>query len=182
MINRTFALALALVGAGLAAQGQGASSATTRRTTSGEHQAAYFRRRKRRGVFFRRRETAFFQPTRRPRVRPDLHDEHRRVERGVGKGGRTTCASFSNDKRPLYGSTHLGQQDCPPNPDFSKGYVWAIYPTYDIFSVKADGSGSAAIDQHARLRRGGDPFPNGRKVIFTSCGRRSRSLRDGHER
>ena len=56
--------------------------------------------------------------------------------------GRTTCAFFhDNNRRVLYGSTHLGSKECPPNPDFSKGYVWAIYPTYDIYSVKTDGTG-----------------------------------------
>src|SRR5687768_16148579 len=49
--------------------------------------------------------------------------------------GRTTCSYFFNKNRSiLYGSTHLGAKECPPNPDFSKGYVWAIYPTYDIFA------------------------------------------------
>ena len=55
--------------------------------------------------------------------------------------GRTTCAYyFPNDKRILYSSTQLGSKDCPPRPDFSKGYVWAVYPSFDIFTAKADGS------------------------------------------
>src|SRR5918994_30656 len=37
--------------------------------------------------------------------------------------GRTTCSYFfDKNKKVLYGSTHLGSRDCPPNPDFSKGY------------------------------------------------------------
>src|SRR6266481_5107573 len=40
--------------------------------------------------------------------------------------GRTTCSYFfPGDKRVLYSSTHLGGKQCPPKPDFSKGYVWA---------------------------------------------------------
>lgn len=55
--------------------------------------------------------------------------------------GRTTCAYFfGNGKRVLYSSTHLYSKDCPPRPDFSQGYVWAIYPSYDIFTAKPDGS------------------------------------------
>src|SRR4030095_1130698 len=55
--------------------------------------------------------------------------------------GRTTCSYFFKDRKTiLYASTRLGGKDCPPNPDFSKGYVWAIYPTYDIFVAKPDGS------------------------------------------
>ena len=55
--------------------------------------------------------------------------------------GRTTCAYFfPGDKRILYSSTHLGAKQCPPRPDFSGGYVWAVYDTFDIFTAKPDGS------------------------------------------
>src|SRR5215210_2201220 len=41
----------------------------------------------------------------------------------TGKG-RTTCSYFfQNGKRIIYASTHLASADCPPKPDFSKGYV-----------------------------------------------------------
>jgi len=55
--------------------------------------------------------------------------------------GRTTCSYFfPGDKRILYSSTHLGAKQCPPRPDFSGGYVWAVYDTFDIFTAKPDGS------------------------------------------
>jgi Tol biopolymer transport system component len=55
--------------------------------------------------------------------------------------GRTTCSYFlPGDKRILYSSTHLGAKQCPPRPDFSQGYVWAVYDTFDIFTANADGS------------------------------------------
>jgi TolB protein len=55
--------------------------------------------------------------------------------------GRTTCSYFfPGDKRILYSSTHLGGKQCPPKPDFSKGYVWAVYDTFDIFTANPDGS------------------------------------------
>src|SRR5260370_11669329 len=55
--------------------------------------------------------------------------------------GRTTCSYFfPGDKRILYSSTHLGSKQCPPRPDFSGGYVWAVYDTFDIFTAKPDGS------------------------------------------
>ena len=51
----------------------------------------------------------------------------------TGKG-RTTCAYFLADgKRIVYASTHEGGDTCPPPADRSKGYVWPIYATYDIF-------------------------------------------------
>jgi len=53
--------------------------------------------------------------------------------------GRTTCSYFAaNGKRILYSSTHLGAKPCPPRPDFSQGYVWAVYDTFDIFTAKPD--------------------------------------------
>src|SRR6185369_16059822 len=56
--------------------------------------------------------------------------------------GRTTCSYFfPSGKRILYSSTHLGAKQCPPRPDFSQGYVWAVYDTFDIFTANPDGSG-----------------------------------------
>jgi Tol biopolymer transport system component len=56
-------------------------------------------------------------------------------QRMVSTGdGRTTCGYFLKDnKHVVYASTHEGGKACPPSPDRSKGYVWAVYPTYDIF-------------------------------------------------
>ncbi len=51
----------------------------------------------------------------------------------TGKG-RTTCGYFLADgKHIVYGSTHEADPGCPPAADRSKGYVWAVYPGYDIF-------------------------------------------------
>ena len=48
--------------------------------------------------------------------------------------GRTTCAYFyPAGDRVLYASTHKGDATCPAKPDFSRGYVWPVYPTYEIF-------------------------------------------------
>lgn len=83
--------------------------------------------------------------------------------------GRTTCSYFyKDDKSILYGSTHLGSKECPPNPDFSKGYVWAIYPTYDIFSAKADGSKIKQLTKTAGYDAEATVSPDGKKIVFTS--------------
>jgi TolB protein len=56
--------------------------------------------------------------------------------------GNTTCGYFLPDgKHILYASTHLAGDACPPAADHSKGYVWAVYPSYDIFEANDDGSG-----------------------------------------
>jgi Tol biopolymer transport system component len=57
----------------------------------------------------------------------------------TGKG-RTTCGYFlSDNKHIVYASTHLAGDACPKDPDRSKGYVWGIFPTYDIFLATDDG-------------------------------------------
>jgi TolB protein len=68
-------------------------------------------------------------------------------EKMVSTGkGRTTCGYiFPRKDKILYSSTHLADTACPPRPDYSKGYVWAVYAGYDIFtatnvlSIKLDG-------------------------------------------
>jgi Tol biopolymer transport system component len=55
--------------------------------------------------------------------------------------GRTTCSYYyPGAERILYASTHHWDLTCPPPPDMSQGYVWALYPTYDIFAADPDGS------------------------------------------
>jgi TolB protein len=57
----------------------------------------------------------------------------------TGKG-RTTCGYFLPDnKHIVYASTHLAGDACPAPPDRSKGYVWGIFPGYDIFLATDDG-------------------------------------------
>ena len=82
--------------------------------------------------------------------------------------GRTTCAYFlPRSNRALYSSTHLGGKACPPRPDFSKGYVWAVYPEFDIFTARADGSdlkrltSTSGYDAETTVSRNG-------KLVFTS--------------
>jgi TolB protein len=56
-------------------------------------------------------------------------------QRMVSTGkGRTTCGYFLKDgKHVAYASTHESGDACPPAADRSKGYVWAVYPSYDIY-------------------------------------------------
>ena len=116
-----------------------------RNRTSPNITAAHLRRRERGGVLLvRRPPTDLPVDARRRGLRPDLHDEHRRLRPHAGeqREGRTTCSFFYPDGRHiLYGSTFKGGDACPPKPDFTRGYVWPVYDTYDIFRANADGSG-----------------------------------------
>jgi TolB protein len=82
--------------------------------------------------------------------------------------GRTTCAYFfPGNKKILYSSTRLGGKQCPPRPDFSQGYVWAVYNSFDIFTAKPDGSNlkqltkTPGYDAETTINRQG-------KLVFTS--------------
>jgi Tol biopolymer transport system component len=57
----------------------------------------------------------------------------------TGKG-RTTCGYFLADNQHIiYASTHEAGDACPPPADRSKGYVWAVYPTYQIYLATDEG-------------------------------------------
>jgi Tol biopolymer transport system component len=83
--------------------------------------------------------------------------------------GRTTCGFFfPGGKQFLYASTHLAGDGCPPPPDRSQGYVWPIYPSYDIFSANLDGSGSKRLTVTPGYDAEATISPDGKKIVFTS--------------
>ncbi len=86
----------------------------------------------------------------------------------TGKG-RTTCSFFFPDgKRAIYASTHLGAAECPPRPDLSQGYVWPIYPTYEIFSVDLLSGRLRRLTQNEGYDAEGAVSPDGSRIVFTS--------------
>lgn len=83
--------------------------------------------------------------------------------------GRTTCSYFlKGDKKILYASTHLGNRECPPAVDPSMGYVWPVYPDYDLFTANADGSKIKQLTKTAGYDAEATVSPDGKKIIFTS--------------
>jgi len=83
--------------------------------------------------------------------------------------GRTTCSYFFKDKKKiLYASTFLGNRACPPSADYSKGYVWAIYPDYDIVTANADGTDIKQLTATKGYDAEATVSPDGKKIIFTS--------------
>ena len=90
----------------------------------------------------------------------------------TGKG-RTTCAYFlPGDKKIVYASTHLAGDKPPAPPDHSMGYVWALYPSYDIFVADADGKNPVNITNKPGYDAEATVSPTGDRMVFTS-------LRDG---
>jgi Iap family predicted aminopeptidase len=83
--------------------------------------------------------------------------------------GATTCSFFlPGDQDVIYASTHLGGAACPPRPDHSKGYVWALYPSYDIFRAKADGSGLVRLTDTPGYDAEGTVCGKDGSIVFTS--------------
>lgn len=89
--------------------------------------------------------------------------------RQVSRGGRTTCGYFlDGDRRILYASTHLASDSCPPPPDYSKGYVWALDPSYDIFTANPDGSELKRLTDTPGYDAEATVSADGRSIVFTS--------------
>ena len=87
--------------------------------------------------------------------------------------GRTTCSYFyPGGNRILYSSTHHFSPACPAPPDRSRGYVWPVYPSYDVFVADADGSNLRQLTNSFGYDAEATFSPTGHRIIFTS-------LRDG---
>ena len=84
--------------------------------------------------------------------------------------GRTTCGYFSYPMgdRILYASTEAVDEACPPPPDRSRGYIWGVYPAYDIYVAKADGSEKKRITNAPGYDAEATWCHKGGKIIFTS--------------
>jgi TolB protein len=91
-------------------------------------------------------------------------------QRMVSTGkGRTTCSYFYPDgKKILFSSTHLAGAECPPRPDFSKGYVWALYKGYDIFTANPDGTNPKQLTATPGYDAEATISNDGKKIVFTS--------------
>jgi TolB protein len=86
----------------------------------------------------------------------------------TGKG-RTTCSYFfPSGDRVLFSSTHVAAAECPPKPDYSKGYVWPIYSTYDIYTAKPDGSDLRRLTQTPGYDAEATISRDGKTIVFTS--------------
>ena len=83
--------------------------------------------------------------------------------------GRTTCGYFmAGSNKILYSSTHAEEAECPPEPDFSQGYTWAVYPTYDIYMVNRDGTELTKLTDEYGYDAEATLSEDGKKIVFTS--------------
>lgn len=83
--------------------------------------------------------------------------------------GRATCSFFFPDgRRILYASTHLGSDACPPPPDRSRGYVWALCPDYEIFAKDLEGGDPVRLTDSPGYDAEAAVSPDGKAIVFTS--------------
>ncbi len=83
--------------------------------------------------------------------------------------GRTTCSFYLPDQRQvLYATTALGNPACPPPPDRSKGYVWELYPEYDIVVADTHGTAVLRLTDTPGYDAEAVVSPRGDKIVFTS--------------
>ena len=89
----------------------------------------------------------------------------RLVSSGIG---RTTCGFFlPGNQRMIYASTHMRDAACPPRPDRSQGYVWALYD-YDIYIANTDGTRLTRLTDNPGYDAEGALSPDGKTIVFTS--------------
>jgi TolB protein len=132
-------------------------------TFAGENAEGYWSRDGRRLIFQRSGEGV-------PCDQQFILDLESGAERRVSNGqGKTTCGFFMDgDRRVLYASTHLAGPECPPRPDFSRGYVWAMYPGYDIFTARDDGGDLRRLTETPGYDAEATLSPDGKTIVFTS--------------
>ena len=85
-------------------------------------------------------------------------------------GGVTTCSYFEypDCNKIIYSSTHLGSEDCPPKPDFSRGYIWKLYPDYDIFRASRSGTSLEKLTDSPNYDAEATVAFDGSKIVYTS--------------
>jgi Tol biopolymer transport system component len=95
-------------------------------------------------------------------------DSGKQQQVSSGKG-RTTCAYFTypDGKGIFYSSTHLAGDECPQAPDHGHSRMWPVFPSYDIFLKKPDGTLENLTRTPGYDAEGTACFRDGR-IVFTS--------------
>mgnify|MGYP002725495044 CR=1 FL=1 len=93
--------------------------------------------------------------------------ETRQVSTG---GGVTTCSFFEypNGNNIIYSSTRSGGKECPPKPDYSMGYVWKLYPDYEIYKADVNGGSLDQLTNSKGYDAEGTVAFDGSKIVYTS--------------
>jgi Tol biopolymer transport system component len=83
--------------------------------------------------------------------------------------GTTTCSYFMPDgERVIFGSTGGTHSDCPPGPDMSLGYAWAIHPEFDIYVQELATGVTRPLVTGPGYDAEATVSPTGDRIVFTS--------------
>jgi Tol biopolymer transport system component len=84
--------------------------------------------------------------------------------------GRTTCGyyDFPEADRIIFASTESGGEACPPPPDYSMGYVWAVYESFELYEAGTDGSALRRLTDSPGYDAEATWCHRGGKFVFTS--------------
>jgi Tol biopolymer transport system component len=83
--------------------------------------------------------------------------------------GVTTCAYFlPGDREVVYGSTTGAHETCPPPPDRAKGYVWALYPEYELWATDLETGTTRQLTDSLGYDAEATVSPLGDRIVFTS--------------
>ena len=85
----------------------------------------------------------------------------------TGYGGTTCGYFFPGGRRVLFSSTHAADLKCPPKPERTERYRWAL-DDYDIYSVRLDGREMHRLTLTPGYDAEATISPDGRKIVFTS--------------
>lgn len=86
----------------------------------------------------------------------------------TGKGV-TTCGYFLPDgKHFLYASTHEAAPECPKRADRSKGYVWDVFPGFDIYVAALDGKIEHKLTNTPRYDAEATVNFKTKRIVYTS--------------
>ncbi len=86
----------------------------------------------------------------------------------TGKG-RTTCSYFLKDgKHILYASTHKTADECPATVEIKGKYLWAVYPSFDVFVADLNGNITKQLTTSEGYDAEATVSPKGDKIVFTS--------------
>lgn len=95
--------------------------------------------------------------------------------RKVSGKGRATCGYFfglhptkNEPSQIVFASTHADSPDCPPKPDYSRGYVWPIYNTYELYSGTFSGEPLRRMTANKFYDAEATVSPDQAKIVFTS--------------
>ena len=87
-----------------------------------------------------------------------------------GGKGRTTCGYYDwpEADKIIWASTVSGGDGCPPTPDSSRGYVWPVFESYELYLSDPDGSNVQRLTNNTSYDAEATWCHRGGKIVFTS--------------